>query len=118
MSLGHLSQLPLELREAIYEFTVGSLEREVDVYSKCAPRSILSLVSRRLEEEVKAVVTRKKTWPCKHTDFTFTLWDPREDIEDAKRRLGFGGEQGMRRTKGSRHEQHQTSSHCLQQQWN
>lgn len=94
----NLLRMPLELREAIYELTVGADDdaHEVDVYSKCTPRSTLSLVCKQTHKELEAVIKRKAKWPCKHTKFSFHLWDPRESIDVVKHRLGFGSEQGMR----------------------
>ncbi|KAK6398838.1 hypothetical protein LTR65_000393 [Meristemomyces frigidus] len=83
-----LLRLPVELRDEIYELAViaESQDREVDVFSRCKPRSVLNLVSKQLDAEVKQVVARKKL-PCRHTLFSFTL----EKV--------FGGRGGMRRQK-------------------
>lgn len=70
-----LSRLPQELRDLIYELTVGSPEEEVDVFSPCTitPRSILLLVSQSLNTEVTTAIQHRKGWPCKHDHFSLTM---------------------------------------------
>ena len=92
-----LFSLPLELREAIYEHTIGVDDHKLEtyIYSKCTPRSILSLVSKQGGSEVADLIKRHKR-PCRHTHFRFTLWDPRISIDEAKKHLSFGTNEGMR----------------------
>ncbi|KAK5120116.1 hypothetical protein LTR85_006597 [Meristemomyces frigidus] len=91
--------LPAELRDEIFELAIiaEGPEREVDVFSRCKPRSSLMLVSKQIYGEVEKVIERNQ-WPCRHILFSFTLWGPELGIQQVHETI-FGGRGGMRRPK-------------------
>ncbi|KAK4962622.1 hypothetical protein LTR10_000249 [Elasticomyces elasticus] len=75
--LGDLARLPLELREEIFEYSLGGIgeqgEDEVDLLTPCMP---LLYVSPEINAEVNAVMSRLQRddlWSCKHTLFSCNL---------------------------------------------